>query len=132
MRALRLYPKLLDVAATNSPSAWAALEHELLERTAPLLLFVDPKTRSALLRTWPEGVQAIAAYPDRISLEWAVADTRMAAGSFSIASMPPRALFAWAQTCGVGVAINVYRGRESPLYLPLELERLRALVPPCG
>lgn len=119
---------LLEVATTGSHAAWKALHKELAGRSIPLLLIVDPATRGVAPRTWPGQGPALAAYPDRISLEWTAQDTKIPPGSFAIASTTPRILFDWAAESGLAVAINVYRDRASPLYVMFPAEKMKSLA----
>lgn len=127
-RAPRLCRLLLDVSTTDGEAAWQALNEELLSRDFPLVLMADPATKGVAPRAWKGAGKAIPAYPDLISLNWTAADLKMAAGSFALALMPPRTLLDWAAKLDVGIAMNVYRDRSSPLYVMLPPERVQALA----
>ena len=105
---------------------------QLVGRTVPLLLMVDPATRGVAPRTWPGLGPALAAYPDQTSIAWAAQDMKIPLGSFAVALMTPRDLFNWAVEHGNAVAINVYRDRASPLYVPFPLKKLKSLVSRMG
>lgn len=126
LMAPRLRRLLLEVASTGSDAAWAALDEELADRRFPLLLSADPATRSVRPRDWPGHGPGLAAYPDRLSFEWAAQDLKTPPGSVAILAMTPRELFAWAAKLEMGVAINVYRDRASPLYVVLSAEKVKA------
>jgi hypothetical protein len=125
-RAPRLN-RLLLAAADGEKRALKALHTELLEREIPLLFIVDENGRAALAE-WPGGVRALAVYGDRASLFATAEDRGLALGTFGVAEMPPRQLFAWAAGNGQALALNVFRTRQEPIYIPLPPEAVAALA----
>ena len=118
-RAPRLCRLLVSVSERNSDAHRQSLYKELVGREIPLLVFADPKTRGAPLTTWPNGLKAMAVYPDRASLFRSAHDLGMAPGSIAAVELPPKKLFAWAANHGFAVAMNVFREPDEPLYVPL-------------
>ncbi len=118
-RAPRLRRLLLAVADGSGADAARALEEELLRREVPLLVFVDPATKASSLSSFPRGVVALSVYGDESSFLRTARDLGMNPGSFAMAAMPPRDLFAWAAGHGWGVALNAFRAPDRPIYIPI-------------
>lgn len=117
-RAPRL-DRLMLAVVDGGDGQRPALYEELLQREIPLLVIVDPETQAAALRRWPGGKEGMAVYASRGALLASAADLGLAPGSFAIAEMPPPKLFTWAASQGWMLALNVFRKRDEPLYVPL-------------
>lgn len=127
-RAPRLRRLLLAAADEGGAAARKALYEELLGREVPLLFMIDPKTRGAALRSWPDGFEALVIYADNASLLTTARDLGLPMGSFAAAEMKPAALFAWGAGQGWPVAICVFRESGEPVYARIKAEEVRALA----
>jgi hypothetical protein len=125
-RSPRLRRMVLAASDADTDAAWRALMGELLRRPWPLLL-IGNKTGAVSARRWPGHKPAVPAYLDQQTFGWAVNDMGVPA-PIGIVSMPPRALFAQASQARLAVALNAYRERTAPIYLPLDAEQVEALA----
>lgn len=126
-RSPRLCRLLLEVHSTASDGAMQSVFAELLQREAPLLLMANPHGGGIAMRSFGE-VEALPAYPDVLCLEWAAEDLRLPPDSLQIAGIPPRDVFSMAAQGGVGVALNAFRDRATPVYVILPPDAVRSLA----
>jgi hypothetical protein len=115
--------------AADDPAARTALYDELRKREIPLLVMINPRTRAGLLRSWPGGFRAMAAYLDQGSFQQAMYDLGLPMGSVAAAEIPPGELFDWVAGLGCSLALNVYRPTGEVIYVPLAPEIVSALAP---
>lgn len=121
-RAPKLRRLLLESMDTGE---MRALHEELRQRDIPFFVLTGP-TGGISPRAWGD-VQALAANADLVSMQQTVRDMKLQPGSYRLAVLTPRDLFKMASQNGVGVALNVYRDAETPCYVLLDLEAVRAL-----
>jgi hypothetical protein len=127
-RAPRL--RRLTLAALEQPGADTRrqLYQELLSRDIALLIIVDRQGRAAPM-TWPRFGSALPVFPDITSLLQAADDLHMDRQTLVWAHLQPRDLFAWVdRDLSCGVALNVYKDRNSPLYVPLSQPHVTELA----
>jgi hypothetical protein len=125
-RSPRLARFLLAVA-DDRPDAFPALCEELLRRTVPLLVIVNPQTMGGRLRRFPGG-DGLAVYSDVPTLNVSALAIGMQPGSFAGAETPPDKLFPWAASHGWMIAICVFRAPDKPLYIKIEAKVVRQLA----
>ncbi len=119
--------RLLLEAEKKEVEARRALLGELLRREIPLLVMIDRETGVATPRQWPGVGMALPVYPDHASLKRTASDLGIPLGSFAVREMSASALLSWMGEQRSAVAINTFRDDESPLYIFLQAETVRAL-----
>lgn len=127
-RAPRL--RRLTLAALEQPGADTRrqLYQELLSRDIALLIIVDRQGRAAPM-TWPRFGLALPVFPDITSLLQAADDLHMDRQTLAWAHLQPRDLFAWVdRDLSCSVALNVYKDRNSPLYVLLSQPHVTELA----
>jgi hypothetical protein len=127
IRAPRL--RRLTTAAMDEPSERTSSQFfgELLSREIALLVITDRAGRARTM-SWPQG-EGFPVYPDVSSILQAAEDLQIRRDSFAFAQFLPRDLFNWAdQQPSGGVALNVYRDRNTPNYLFLTKDKVRTLA----
>lgn len=125
-RAPQLNRRLLALADADTESNRNALYETLLTRPFPLLFLVDPQTRTARFRRWPGGVTALPVYPDEQSALTMASDLSLPPEALAFGQLIPLALFRWAAGEGFGVAMNVFRTPEEPIYVSVDPRALLA------
>jgi hypothetical protein len=127
-RAPRLRRLTLAVLEQPGADTRRQLYQELLSRDIALLVIIDRQGRAALM-TWPRFGSALPVYPDVTSLLQAADDLHMDRQTLVWADLLPRDLFVWAEAeLSCGAALNVYKDRNTPLYVFLSQPHVAELA----
>ena len=103
------------------------MERELLGRTLPLLILMNPDGRTAAPADFHGVGPAFRVYPDHVSLLKTVQELQLSNDSYNISGMAARDLFDWVATTNIALALNVYMTPHTHTYvfwLPKDLRLL--------
>lgn len=127
-RAPRLRRLTLDAIENPADETWNELMAELLRRDIGLLISCEESGKVST-RHWSNSFTGIPVFPDLISLLDSVEDMQKGSEPLSLNVNSPRMLYRWLDQQSVpGIALNVYKDRNTPLYLPLTKEQVSVLA----
>ena len=128
-RPLDIAPYLRRLLLETLEGKENELEQEVLARTWPFLLLVDPLDRGLIVQRWGEH-SALGAFADLQSVQWAAHDLGLTSAPIGI--MSARDLLRTAAVNQNGIALNVYRDRNSPHYVLWDAQKVLALSSASG
>ena len=119
-------PRLRALLVASADASRKALYAELATRDIPLVALAHP-SGALRLRSWPDGFTALPVHADRLTALRTAREMGMLEGSFALAEMLPRALFAWASKQGHAVAINFYDDAGDAKYVAIPPSDVKVL-----
>jgi hypothetical protein len=127
IRAPQLRRLILAAMEQSSEASRRQLYGELLTREIGLLVISD---REGGIRpmTWPDRGPALPVFPDVQSVRHTVQDLQMDTDNVTWVHLTPRDLCAWVKDAPFDVALNVFKDRQTPLYLRLDKDEVSALA----
>jgi len=127
-RATRLGRLILEAQQAKGGDVLQPVIEELSRRGEPLFFMQDPHSPRIRTRSFGNAGPALPVYSDIRCLQWTAVDLQMPSGSFTVAGTAAGELFNMAAKTGLGLALNTFQDRGTPVYVIFSADRVRSLA----